>query len=59
MKLKYTIYRYSILVMMADKMFLLNSWTFFIKHIEELIKLLQDSAAKVSFSAFYLVFFAC
>ncbi|RXG67609.1 Folliculin [Armadillidium vulgare] len=39
--------RYSFLVMMTDKMFLLNSWAFFIKHIENIIKNVQECASKV------------
>ena len=38
---------YSIIVVMMDKIFLLNSWPFLVPQIETIIKRLQDSATKV------------
>ncbi|CAL4129900.1 unnamed protein product, partial [Meganyctiphanes norvegica] len=38
---------YSILVLMKDKMFLLNSWPFLVKNLQQIINQLQESAAKI------------
>ncbi|XP_063858594.1 folliculin-like isoform X2 [Scylla paramamosain] len=38
---------YSIMVLMKDKMLLLNSWPFIVKHLKQIINNLQDSASKI------------
>ncbi|XP_076045111.1 folliculin isoform X2 [Oratosquilla oratoria] len=38
---------YSVLVLMKDKMFLLNSWAFLVKHLKQIIGELQHKATKV------------
>ncbi|CAH1273163.1 folliculin-like isoform X3 [Branchiostoma lanceolatum] len=38
---------YSIIVVMMDKIYLINSWPFLVKHIGEIISKLQDKAIKV------------
>lgn len=38
---------YSILVVMMDKIFLLNSWPFLVKHIRIIIDIIQEKALKV------------
>ncbi|XP_074649269.1 folliculin-like isoform X2 [Tubulanus polymorphus] len=38
---------YSILVVMMDKIYLLNSWPFLVQHIREIIDHLQEKASKV------------
>ncbi|KAG0729756.1 Folliculin [Chionoecetes opilio] len=38
---------YSIMVLMKDKMLLLNSWPFIVKHLKQIISNLQDSATKI------------
>ncbi|XP_052068682.1 folliculin-like [Mytilus californianus] len=39
--------KYSIIVMMMDKIYLLNSWPFLVPHLKILIEHLQDKAGKV------------
>lgn len=39
--------KYSIIVMMMDKIYLLNSWPFLVPHLKLLIEHLQDKAGKV------------
>ncbi|XP_068248774.1 folliculin [Palaemon carinicauda] len=38
---------YSILILMKDKMLLLNSWPFFVRHLRETISHLQEKASKI------------
>lgn len=38
---------YSIMVVMKDKMLLLNSWPFIVKHLKKIISNLQDNASKI------------
>lgn len=38
---------YSIMVLMKDKMLLLNSWPFIVKHLKQIINNLQDNASKI------------